>query len=119
MAKAATNLQARHADRMILGDRNIVFCILSFIVCINNVIIIMKGQVKGNATSCTPECNCMRFSTLFIPFMPEVAVFVIVGATGGGALLLVVIVVILCALIVRKFHSTTDHDGSKSKLHTK
>ena len=51
--------------------------------------------------------------------MLELAVFVNVGATGGGALLLVVIVVILCALIVRKFRSTTDHDGSKSKLHTK
>ena len=43
---------------------------------------------------------------------------VIVGATGGGVLLLVVTVLVLifCALLVRKFHSTTDE--SKSKLHT-
>ena len=41
--------------------------------------------------------------------------FATVGGAGGGALLLVVIIGILCALIIRKFHSTTDE--SKSKLH--
>ena len=39
--------------------------------------------------------------------MPDSIVFTIIGAAGGGALLLIVTTIIVCALIMKKFHSTS------------
>ena len=39
--------------------------------------------------------------------MPDSIVFTIIGAAGSGALLLVVTTTTVCALIMKKFHSTS------------